>query len=250
MPPSLEVFPVLGLPEIQPGDDLAAMLLNACKKQRLGIRTGDIFVVAHKIVSKAEGRIVALNSVNPSEQSIQWAGEYNKDPHLFQLILNETQRIVRMDRGVIISETRHGFVCANAGVDTSNVPEGHAILLPKDPDRSARDLQKRLTKQSGVFVGIIVSDTFGRPWREGIVNVALGVAGLPALDDYRGRRDRMGKTMQATLIARADEIACAAELVMGKSRGVPIALVRGLNYSSRSGSGRQLLRSPERDLFR
>jgi coenzyme F420-0:L-glutamate ligase / coenzyme F420-1:gamma-L-glutamate ligase len=250
MPPALQIVPLSGLPEIQHGNDLAAMMISACRRQRLSIRSGDIFVVAHKIVSKAEGRMVSLNSVNPSEQAIQWAAQYKKDPRILQLIFSETSRIVRMDRGVIISETHHGFVCANAGVDTSNVPEGYAVLLPKDPDRSARALQKQLTKAFDAFVAVIISDTFGRPWREGIVNVALGMAGTAALEDYRGKPDRLGKTMQATLIARADEIASAAELVMGKTSGIPVALIRGLGDSARTGSGRDLLRSPERDLFR
>lgn len=250
MPTSIQIVPLLGLPEIQPGDDLRALIVQACRSQKLRNRNGDIFVVAHKIVSKAEGRIVALHSVRPSEQAVRWAVQYQKDPRVFQLILSETKRIVRMDRGVIISETQHGFVCANAGVDISNVPEGCAVLLPVDPDRSARNLQKQLTKTLKASIGVIISDTFGRPWREGIVNVALGVAGVAALEDYRGKCDRMGKIMQATLIARADEIAAAAELVMGKTSGVPVALVRGVDNSPRKGSGRDLLRSPERDLFR
>src|SRR5206468_633671 len=149
---------------------------------------------------------------------------YRKDPRVFQLILNETKRVVRMDRGVIIAETRHGFICANAGVDTSNVPEGSAVLLPDDPDRSARALQRAITKAAGVSIAVIISDTFGRPWREGIVNIALGVAGMAPLEDYRGQRDTAGKMMQATLIARADEIAGAAELVMGKTNRVPVAI--------------------------
>ena len=238
------------MPEIHPGDDLAHLIARTCKSQRLRIRKGDIFVVAHKIVSKAEGRIVSLKAVKPTEQATQWAAQYHKDPRVFQLILGETNRIVRMDRGVIVAETRHGFVCANAGVDTSNVPDGHAVLLPSDPDRSARVLQAQLTKALGAAVAVIVSDTFGRPWREGIVNVALGVAGVAPLEDYRGRRDSMGKIMQATLIARADEIASAAELVMGKTEGVPVALVRGMHDFASKGSGRDLIRSPERDLFR
>jgi coenzyme F420-0:L-glutamate ligase/coenzyme F420-1:gamma-L-glutamate ligase len=212
---------------------------------------GDILVIAHKVVSKAEGRMVSLDSVKPSEQAVQWACEYRKDPRVFQLILNETKRVVRMDRGVIIAETRHGFICANAGVDTSNVPEGSAVLLPDDPDRSARALQRAITKTAGVSIAVIISDTFGRPWREGIVNIALGVAGMAALEDYRGQRDTAGKMMQATLIARADEVAGAAELVMGKTNRVPVAIVRGIRGGAkRGGSGRELIRPPGRDLFR
>jgi len=247
---SIEIVPLLGLPEIQAGDDLSGLIVSACKKQKLRIRNGDVFVVAHKVVSKAERRLVLLDSVKPSEQATEWAAQYQKDPRVFQLILNETGRIVRMDRGVIIAETRHGFVCANAAVDTSNVPEGCAVLLPKDPDRSARVLQKQLTNTFGTAIGVIISDTFGRPWREGIVNVALGVAGMAALEDYRGKRDVMGKMMQATLIAQADELAGAAELVMGKTNRVPVAVVRGVRLAGRSGSGRDLIRAPDRDLFR
>jgi coenzyme F420-0:L-glutamate ligase/coenzyme F420-1:gamma-L-glutamate ligase len=246
----IQIFPVAGLPEIKAGDHLANLIVSACAKRNLRIAKGDIFVIAHKIVSKAEGRMIYLDSVAPSEQAIQWARPFQKDPRLVQLILNESARIVRMDRGVIISETRHGFVCANAGVDSSNVPEGHAVLLPEDPDASARSLQKTLTKAFAASIGVIISDTFGRPWREGIVNVALGVAGTIAIEDYRGKRDTAGKTMTATLIARADEIASAAELVMGKTDGVPVALVRGVTRTSNRGTGRDLIRPAGKDLFR
>ncbi len=249
-PPSIQIIALTGMPEIEPGYDLGRLIVGALNKQKFRLKDGDILVIAHKIVSKAEGRIVSLDSVKPSEQAAQWASEYRKDPRVFQLILNETKRVVRMDRGVIIAETRHGFICANAGVDTSNVPEGSAVLLPDDPDRSARRLQRAITKALGVFVAVIVSDTFGRPWREGIVNVALGVAGMAALKDYRGQRDTAGKIMQATLIARADEIAGAAELVMGKTNRVPVAIIRGAGGLKRGGSGHDLIRPPKKDLFR
>ena len=211
---------------------------------------GDVIVVAQKIVSKAEGKIVRLGTVAPSERAAQWATEFAKDPQVIELVLREASRIVRMDRGVIVAETRHGFVCANAGVDTSNTPEGTATLLPENPDRSARKLQAALSKRFHARVGVIISDTFGRPWREGLVNVALGVAGIAPLIDYRGRRDANGKLMQATIIARADEIASAAELVMRKADRVPVAIVRGLARGKTGGSGKDLIRPRERDLFR
>lgn len=209
-----------------------------------------MFVVAQKIVSKAEGRIVRLDSIEPSERAKMWAAQYGKDARVIELVLKEAARIVKMERGVIIAETPHGFVCANAGVDSSNTPKGTAALLPEDPDRSARKLQAGLSKHFGVPVGVIISDTFGRPWREGLVNVALGVAGIPPLIDYRGRRDAGGKIMQATIIALADELASAAELVMGKFDRVPVAIIQGVATVKRSGKGRELIRPAERDLFR
>lgn len=247
---SIRVLPLEGLPEIRPGDNLSRIIREAAMAQHLRVAAGDVFVVAQKIVSKAEGRMVRLDSVEPSERAARWAAEYDKDPRLIELVLREASRIVRMDRGVIIAETRHGFICANAGVDNSNTPEGTASLLPEDPDRSARALQSALAKLFRVHVGVIISDTFGRPWREGLVNVALGVAGIAPLIDYRGRRDAGGKILQATIIAIADELASAAELVMGKADGVPVALIQSLAGAKRTGSGRDLIRPAERDLFR
>ena len=246
----LQIFPLFGLPEIRRGDDLAALIAKAASAAALAIEENDIFVVAQKIVSKAEGRIVRLDSITPSSRAIAWASEWQKDARLIELVLAQSARIVKMERGVIVAETRHGFVCANAGVDASNAEEGTAILLPEDSDASARSLAVGLREQLGVRVAAIVSDTFGRPWREGLVNVALGVAGIAPLIDYRGERDAAGKVMTATIIAAADEIASAAELVMGKSDGVPVAIVRGFVAPSREGSGRDLIRAAERDLFR
>jgi coenzyme F420-0:L-glutamate ligase / coenzyme F420-1:gamma-L-glutamate ligase len=249
--PSIQIIPLAGLPEIAPGDDLSPLILDAARKQDLRIGEGDVFVVAQKIVSKAEGRIVRLDSIRPSERAERWAAEYQKDPRVIELVLAEASRIVRMERGVIVAETRHGFVCANAGVDVSNAPDGVAILLPDDPDRSARALQARLEAHLGVHVAVVISDSFGRPWREGLVNVALGVAGIAPLVDYRGQRDASGRTLQATVIARADELAAAAELVMGKIDRVPVAIVRGAAASAEeSGSGRDLIRPAATDIFR
>ncbi|RPI24892.1 MAG: coenzyme F420-0:L-glutamate ligase, partial [Acidobacteria bacterium] len=211
----------------------------------------DILVVAHKVVSKAEGRIVPLSQVRPSEQATDWAAGCGKDPRLIDLALREAVRVVRMENGILITETRHGFVCANSGVDTSNVPAGYAVLLPEDPDRSAEELRKTLSNALQVQLAVVVSDTFGRPWREGLVNVAIGVAGFGPVTDYRGEPDSFGKTMRASVIASADELAGAAEIVMGKTRRVPAAIVRGFSWgANRQGSGRQLLRPASADLFR
>lgn len=248
--PSVQIIPLMGLPEVAPGDDIARLFADAATRQDLVPRQGDVFVVAQKIVSKAEGRSVRLDTVHVSERAEKWAAEYRKDPRLIEIVLREASRIVRMERGVIIAETRHGFVCANAGVDLSNAPAGTALLLPEDPDRSARELRERLTRTFGVHVAVIISDTFGRPWREGLVNVALGVAGMAPLSDYRGQRDVHGRTLLASVIATADELAAAAGLVMGKLDRVPVAVVRGMKLAEGKGSGRDLIRPADRDLFR
>jgi len=248
--PSIQIIALAGLPEIAAGDDLSRLIAEAVKKQDLRVNDGDLFVVAQKIVSKAEGQIVRLDSIQPSKRAEQWAAQYQKDARVIELVLSEASRIVRMERGVIVAETRHGFVCANAGVDVSNAPDETAILLPEDPDRSARALQARLEENFGVRVAVIISDSFGRPWREGLVNVALGVAGIAPLVDYRGTRDAGGRTLQATVIARADELAAAAELVMGKTDRVPVAIVRGVAAGKESGSARDLIRPAAADIFR
>ncbi|HMI97657.1 MAG TPA: coenzyme F420-0:L-glutamate ligase [Micropepsaceae bacterium] len=245
----VQIFPLPGLPEIRRGDDLARLILGAVRMQQFQAVAADVFVIAQKIVSKAEDRIVSLDSIVPSDRSKKWAQEWGKDPRVIELVFRESKRIIRMERGVIVAETSHGFVCANAGIDLSNADEGTAILLPEDPDASARALQIRLRESFGVDVGVIISDTFGRPWREGLVNVALGVAGTAPLIDYRGERDANGKLLQATIIALADELASAAELVMGKADRVPVAIIRGV-ASGGGGSGRDLIRPEERDLFR
>jgi len=246
----IEIIPLMGLPEVASGDDVARLLAEAAREQGLVPRQRDVFVVAQKIVSKAEGRIVRLDTIKPSERAERWAAEYHKDPRVIEIVLSEASSIVRMERGVIIAKTRHGFVCANAGVDLSNAPEGTALLLPEDPDRSARKLQEQLARAFGVQLGVIISDTFGRPWREGLVNVALGVAGMAPLVDYRGQRDAHGKTLQATVIAIADELAASAGLVMGKLNRVPVAVIRGVPLSDGTGTGRELIRPPDKDLFR
>lgn len=246
----VSILGIPGLPEVTRGDALGPLLVAALAGIPLQVRSGDILVLAHKIVSKAEGRTVPLAGVTPSPLANSWAREWGRDPRVVELALSESRRIVKMDRGVLLAETRHGFVCANAGVDLSNSPGGMATLLPEDPDRSAAGIRACLKEATGSDLAVIISDTFGRPWREGQVNVAIGVAGGMALTDYRGRKDGFGRTLQATCIARADEIASAAELVMGKRRRVPAALIRGVTLEAGPGGGSGLVRPAERDLFR
>jgi coenzyme F420-0:L-glutamate ligase/coenzyme F420-1:gamma-L-glutamate ligase len=248
--PSIEIVPLAGLPEFKSGDDLAEFIAAAVRENNLRVGDGDIFVVAQKIVSKSEGKIVALDSVKPSARAVEWAEQYQRDPRVIEIVLREASRIIKMERGVIVAETRHGFVCANAGVDVSNVAEGFAVLLPDDPDRAAADLHAKLSSAFGAHTPVVVSDTFGRPWREGLVNVALGVAGISPMEDYRGTRDASGKELHATVIAIADEIASAAELVMRKSERIPVAIVKGIPNRGRGGSGTDLIRKKENDLFR
>lgn len=248
--PEVRILGVPGLGEIVSGTELSQRIVEAVACSGLRIQEGDILVVTQKIVSKAEGRIVRLDSVEPSPQAREWAAAHQKDERVVEVILRESRRMVRMERGVLIAETRHGFVCANAGVDASNTAEGTVTLLPEDPDESARRLHAQLQSAFGVRLAVIISDTFGRPWREGVVNVALGVAGLAPLLDYRGQPDMYGRALRVTVVAVADELASAAELVMRKSTGVPVAVVRGFDFEAAAGSGRDLLRASERDLFR
>jgi coenzyme F420-0:L-glutamate ligase/coenzyme F420-1:gamma-L-glutamate ligase len=245
---SLEILPVEGIPEIQPGDDLSELISRTAGKN---LHAGDILIVTHKIVSKAEGRLVDLRAIEPSALAKGFAARYERDPRQIEVVLRESRRIVRMDRGLIIAETRHGFVCANAGVDISNVPgDDRVCLLPVDPDASAARLRKALVARTSSNLAVIVSDSFGRPWREGITNVAIGISGMDPLADYRGQRDPHGRPLEASVLAVADELAAAAELVMGKTAGIPVAIVRGYPYQGGSGTGRDLLMPPERDLFR
>jgi coenzyme F420-0:L-glutamate ligase/coenzyme F420-1:gamma-L-glutamate ligase len=244
---NLELQGVDGLPEIHPGDDLAALIVGNAD----AFDAGDVLVVAQKVVSKAEGRIRNLTDVTPTERAHALARMLEADPRMVQVVLDESTRVVREDR-VLIVETHQGFVCANAGVDRSNVDgKDDVCLLPVDCDASARQLQERIEKLTGIRVGVIVSDTFGRAWRMGLVNVALGVAGIPAMLDYRGRPDDFGMPLQATVVAIADELAAAAELVMGKTRRVPVVVVHGLDeLDGAPGTGQELVRPPELDLFR
>jgi len=250
MAPRYEVIGVEGLPEIHPGDDLAPMIAEAARRQGTPLAPRDLLVVSQKIVSKAEGRVVRLSSVTASPRAVSIARELGRDPQLTEVILSESRRVVRMDKGLLIVETHHGWICANAGVDQSNVDADTACLLPEDSDRSARGLREALRRITGQDVGIIVADTFGRPWREGLVNVAVGLAGFEPLTSYLGEQDPAGHVLQATVLALADELAGAAEPVMGKLSRIPVAIVRGLAWEPRDADSRPLIRDPARDLFR
>jgi coenzyme F420-0:L-glutamate ligase/coenzyme F420-1:gamma-L-glutamate ligase len=250
MPPRYEVIGVEGLPEIQPGDDVGRLLVDAAIRQGTPLVAGDLLVVSQKIVSKAEGRLVRLADVTASPRAVEMAADLGKDPRLVEVILRETRRVVRHGLGLLIVETHHGFVCANAGVDLSNVDADQACLLPEDPDRSARDVRARCRELTGLDLAVVLADTFGRPWREGLVNVAVGTAGFDPMRNYLGLTDPAGHVLQATVLAAADEIASAAELVMGKLDRIPVAIVRGLAWQpAETGSG-ALLRDSARDLFR
>ena len=241
----IELHPVIGLPEIEPGDDLAALIA-----ERAELADADILVVAQKVVSKAEGRLRDMREITPSGQALDIAKRNGSDPRQVQAVLDESVRLVRTER-VIIAQTRHGYICANAGVDHSNVPGGEILcLLPVDPDASAARLREQLRERTGRTLAVIVSDTFGRAWRIGIQNVALGVAGMPAVVDYRGRDDDFGRTLVGTVVAVADELAAAAELAMGKTDRVPAVIIRGYRAEGAPGTGRELIRPPEEDMFR
>jgi coenzyme F420-0:L-glutamate ligase/coenzyme F420-1:gamma-L-glutamate ligase len=242
-------LPVAG--EIRPGDSLSERLLTAAKKQGIRFHARDILVVKHKVVSKAEGALVALEEIRPSAASRVWARRYGLDARVTELALRESVRLVRRKRGVLITETRHGFVCANSGVDVSNVDGGsHAVLLPRDPDRSALRLRTELKKRLRLEIAVIISDSFGRPWREGLTEVAIGVAGMRSLVDYRGRSDSHGYKLHASVDAIADELACAAGLVCGKLAAIPACIIRGFSYREGQGTARELIRPAANDLFR
>ncbi len=247
----LTVAAVNGLPEVRPGDDLATLIHNAARAQREEIRDGDIVVIAQKVVSKSEGRIVHLTDVVPGERARAMAAESGKDARQLEVVLSETVKIVRWERGILISETRHGFVCANAGVDRSNAgAPDTVVLLPIAPDASASRLRDAFRGAAGATVAVIVTDTFGRAWREGHTNVAIGISGLPALKRYVGQRDPEGYELRVTEIAVADEIAGAAELVMGKLDRCPAAIVRGFTLDEPPETAHEYVRPAERDLFR
>jgi len=251
----LRIIPIKRIGEITPGTDLGLVIFGAMQAQQLALQQGDVLVITQKIVSKAEGNIVDLNEVRASEFARSVALESKKDAPYIEVVLRESHRIVRMDHGVLIAETRHGFICANAGVDESNVNGAREItLLPIDPDRSAQQLRTRLQQLSdegpSFDIAIIISDTWGRPWRNGQVNMAIGVAGMEALADYRGQYDPYGYELHASVIAVADELASAAELVMGKIDRIPAALIRGYDYMPNTGNAKTLLRDPTTDMFR
>lgn len=252
----VRILGLSGIPDIQPGDNLAAIVGTAIEQSGFGLESGDVLVITHKIVSKSEGRLVDLTGIVPSEMARAWAEKYDKDARQVEVVLRESVRIVRMDRGVLITETNHGFICANAAVDASNVAPDTVCLLPDDPDASAANLRRAIGARFGYpeddAPGVIVSDSFGRPWRQGIVNVAVGVAGLAPLADYRGLYDAAGYELHVSVLAVADELAAAAELVMNKLDSRPVAIIRG--YVSPTGgphgTGRDLVLDSSRDLFR
>jgi coenzyme F420-0:L-glutamate ligase/coenzyme F420-1:gamma-L-glutamate ligase len=237
--------------EIQPGDSLADQFLQSMRQKKLAFKSGDILMVKHKIVSKSEGHLVDLSTVRPSPASLAWAKQYQLDPRVIELALRESRGVIRRKNGVLITETHHGFICANSGVDVSNVDGGkHALLLPVDPDRSARRLHRQLKELTGLHIPVLITDTFGRPWREGLVDYCIGIAGMKPLRDDRGRRDPHGYTLHASLEAIADELAAAAGLLCGKLNRTPACIVRGFSYESARGRTRELLRPAAGDLFR
>lgn len=253
--PRVEVIAVSGLPEVRPGDDLGRLLGDAIEATAglTPLLPDDVLVVTQKIVSKAEGAIVDLTTITPRAEAVEFGTRWDRDPRQVEVVLREARRVVRMAAGVLITETPHGFICANGGVDASNVGPGSGsivTLLPKDPDASAARIREAVRSRFGVDVGVIVSDSFGRPWRWGIVDVAIGVAGVGPLEDLRGSPDADGRIMRSTVRAVADELASAAELVLGKTAGRPAAVIRGANPPRREASVRELIMPPENDMFR
>lgn len=247
----LRLIPVPLAYEIFPGSDLAGKILESLQHLRINLQLGDILVVKHKIVSKAEGRIVELATIEPTQESVAWAKQYQLDPRVIELALREARSIIRRQNGVLITETHHGFICANSGIDVSNVDGGeHAILLPADPDHSAATLRREIKKRTKLDIPVIITDSFGRPWREGLTDFAIGIAGMKALRDDRGRRDPHGYKLKASVEAVADELAAAAGLVCGKLNRSPACIVRGFRYEPGAGGIKKLLRPAASDLFR
>jgi coenzyme F420-0:L-glutamate ligase/coenzyme F420-1:gamma-L-glutamate ligase len=247
----LRVIPIPVADEIHPGDSIADKLLQSLRRHKITLAQGDILVVKHKIVSKAEGRIVDLATIKPSADSIAWARKYELDARVIELALRESRSVIRRKNGVLITETCHGFICANSGVDVSNVDGGsHALLLPADPDRSARKLHREIKKRTALTIPVLITDTFGRPWREGLIDFCIGIAGMKALRDDRGRQDSHGYKLNASVEAVADELASAAGLVCGKLNRAPACIIRGFPYEPGQRRASDLLRPAANDLFR
>jgi coenzyme F420-0:L-glutamate ligase / coenzyme F420-1:gamma-L-glutamate ligase len=247
----IQLVPIPVTEEIQSNDSVLDKLLQSMRQCKLAFQPGDILAIKHKIISKAEGQVVDLRTINTSSNARAWAKKHNLDARVIELALYESKKVIRRKNGVLITETRHGFICANSGVDVSNVDGGkHALLLPPDPDRSARNLHREIRKRTGLSIPILISDTFGRPWREGLVDFCIGIAGMKPLRDDRGRRDPHGYKLQASIEAIADELACAAGLVCGKLNRTPACIIRGFQYDAGKGTTRELLRPEASDLFR
>ncbi len=241
----------LRLPFIKKGDDLVKLIIEGLEKENKELLDGDVLVITEKIAAKAQGRLVELKSVKPSKKALTLAKETGKDPRIVELILNESKEVLKIGPNFIITETNEGFICANAGIDSSNVEEGRAKLLPKDPDGMAKELKKGFDERTGRRVGVVIADSFGRPFRFGSVGVAIGAAGVPTLWDRRGEEDLFGRRLETTRVAVADLLASAANLVTGDaSEGIPVALIRGLDFKSKDGIARDLIRDRENDLFR
>lgn len=248
---TIALIPIPDIPQIQPGDDLVSILLDAIDRSKVGLKNGDILVMCQKIVSKAEGAVVDLKTVEPSDFAHQIADQWEKDPRIVEVVLRESNRIVMMKNGVVITETKRGWVCANSGVDASNtLADDIVIVLPEDPDKSAKDMRIAIQERRNISIGIVITDTFGRPWRDGLVEFALGVSGFEGLLDLRGGEDLQGRELSHTVISVADELACAAGLLMEKSAAVPAVIVRGYKYVPAEGNGQILIRPAEADLFR
>ena len=249
--PEFRIIGVTGMPEVEEGDDLVGLILIASEAQGTPIEDRDIVVVTQKVVSKTEGALVDLKTVVPSELAKTMAADWDKDPRHVEVVLQESRRIVRMDHGVLITETKHGFICANSGVDASNVPgEDMLCLLPKDPDASAQGIREAIRQRTGHTVAVIISDTFGRPWRDGTTDIAIGTAGIDPLKDYRGEADQFGRTLRVSVAAIADEVTGAAELVTRKNQAIPVTLVRGFQYEESAGGSETLIRDASLDMFR
>ena len=249
--PEVRVLGIPGIPIVTPGDDLVALIYNAATAAELTFEAGDILIVTQKIVSKAEGCLINLNDVTPTPFADAYALQWDKDPRSVEVVLQQSRRIAKMDRGVIIAETHHGFICANAGVDQSNMDADDVVaVLPPEPDKSAQAIRKGLMGRTGHELAVIISDTFGRPWRNGLVNVAIGLAGIDAMYDYTGLHDAQGYELKVTTLAIADELSAMAELVMNKLDNIPVAIIRGYDYPRGEGNLADLMRAPESDLFR
>jgi coenzyme F420-0:L-glutamate ligase/coenzyme F420-1:gamma-L-glutamate ligase len=247
----VRLIPIVFADEIAPGTSIVDKLMESLRRRHQRLRRGDILVVKHKIVSKSEGRLVDLATITPSAESIVWAAQYKLDARVIELAIRESRSMIRRKNGVLITETQHGFLCANSGIDVSNVDGGKtALLLPENPDRSAANLRRAIKKKTGVLVPVIITDSFGRPWREGLTEFAIGIAGMKPVRDDRGKRDPQGYRLKASVEAVADELACAAGLVCGKLNRAPACIVRGFSYESSSGGVASLLRPAANDLFR